>query len=86
MTKHELSQAYKLARSSAILPGYLSEDLEAFHGYGLPGFQPIHCSIEHVAALIRGQCFCLDGSMDSVEFAELATLGRRLFQIVGASC
>ena len=80
MTKDQLSQAVVIARSDADLS---IEDLSIFDGFGLPDFQPITCTVEALAMLVRWQGFCFDGSIDQENLNEIATIGRHRFQVVG---
>jgi len=79
MNKPELKLALELAKSNQPLPTIPS----CLNGYGLPGFTPVYVTIQAIAALIQWQCVCLDGSLDSEALNELATLGRKRFQIIG---
>lgn len=78
MTKDELSRAVELAKTKAELP----QDLSIFDGFGLPDFQPVHTTIDAVAALIRWQCQCLYGGFDLEALNEVAYCGRRKFLII----
>ncbi len=83
MTKQELTAALALARSDAALDTSY-EALAIFDGCGLPGFDPITCALEALAAFIRYQCFYLSGGIDNTELANLAELGRRRFTVLAS--
>ena len=79
MTTQQLSDAVALARS-----GYaLNTDLRLFDGFGLPSFEPVTCTMEGLASLVRWQCVCFDGSIDQEALNEIATVGRHRFRVVG---
>lgn len=80
MTKQELSEALKIANSEKSLENV---DIEIFDGYGLKNFQPIYCTVEQLARLIRWQCFQLNGKIDDEELNNLAYAGKKKFLIVG---
>ena len=60
----------------------LTEDLSVFDGFGLPDFQPVVVTTAQVAALMRWQGLCLDGSWDMPAIQEVRTHGRRKFEII----
>ena len=85
MKKVEATAALSIARSDENLAG---EDIGMFDGYGLRDFQPVHCTVKQVAALIRWQCFYMmkrmgGPDMNMEEFNELCHIGRKKFIIVG---
>ncbi len=80
MTRHELSEALTLARSGADLN---LDEIGIFDGFALRDFAPVVCTIEALAVLVRWQCICFDGSIDHDALNEIATVGRRRFQVVG---
>ena len=82
MKTSDLDKALALARSDAPLN---VEDLSIFDGFGLPDFKPVTCTVEALAMLIRWQCFCLNGSIDSEALQEIATLGRHRFFVLSAT-
>jgi hypothetical protein len=80
MTKTEFSKAFEIARSDMDLSGV---EIESFNGFGLYGFQPIATTLQAVARLIRWQCYCLNGSIDSEALNDIRQIGKRKFEIVG---
>ena len=88
MNKTELSQALAIAQDKNRAPfidretGKHRVDISIFDGFGLHGFQPVHCTLEQVAFLIVWQCFNMDGSINAHNFDELATAGRHKFLVV----
>ena len=88
MTANQLSQAMKIAQDKNF--HFIDEngkhlvDTSIFDGFGLYGFQPIVCTLEQLAALIRWQCFCMNGSIDSHNLNEIMTCGRHKFTVIGA--
>ena len=84
MRKADLEQALVIARSKARLD--MAETV-IFDGFGLPDFRPVTCTVEALAALVRWQCIRFDGSVDAEALDEIATCGRKRFQVLGgASC
>jgi hypothetical protein len=79
MKTSDLDTALVVARSDRPLN---VADLSIFDGYGLPGFKPITCTLEALAMLVRWQCICFDGSIDSEALAEIADLGRHRFMVL----
>jgi len=79
MTKQELSRALEIARSDTVLSGV---DVSMFDGCALPGFKPITVAIEALAAFVRWHVLYLDGSVDAMELDNIASYGRRTFQVV----
>ena len=61
MNIHDMNEAIHIAKSDADLD-HLS--ISAFDGYGTKGFQPIECTIEQVAKLIRYQAQYMNGEWD----------------------
>ena len=86
MTKSELSAALAIAndRTRRFIDdeGRHLVDTSIFDGFGLEGFQPVTCTLDQLAALIRWQCFCLNGSIDGDNLNEIATVGRKKFSVV----
>ena len=81
MTTQQLSDAVALARS-----GYaLNTDLSLFDGFGLPNFEPVTCTMEALASLVRWQCVRFDGSIDQEALNEIARVGRHRFRVVGGA-
>ena len=83
MTKDDLSEALALARSDAVLPG--PDELDIFNDYGLPGFQPIVCTVELLAALLRWEVVTFAGGIDHEALNELSRLGRHRFRVLRAA-
>ncbi len=79
MKTADLDAALVIARSDRPLNVV---DLSIFDGYGLPNFKPITCTVEALAMLVRWQCVCFDGSIDSNALAEIAELGRHRFMVL----
>ncbi|MDY7107506.1 MAG: hypothetical protein SYC29_02615 [Planctomycetota bacterium] len=80
MTKNDLSEALALARSDATLPG--PEELGIFDGYALPDFQPIDCTLELLAALLRWEVVTFSGGIDHEALNELSRCGRHRFRVL----
>jgi len=80
MTKNELSDAFTLAQSPDTLG---NAEMDLFYGFGLPGFAPVYCTLRDVARLIRWQCSQLNGGWDREALQEIATHGRKRFQVIG---
>jgi uncharacterized protein with von Willebrand factor type A (vWA) domain len=78
MTKGELTLAVSLAKNGT----YNQVDIDIFDGYGLEGFEPVHCTLDAVARLINWQCVRFDGSFDSEELDTIARVGKRKFLIL----
>lgn len=79
MTKNELTQALKIAKSDT----NLDPDTSIFMGFGLKEFKPVYVTLELVAMLIRYQCFYIFGDgIDSEALNEIAVFGRKRFMIV----
>jgi len=83
MTKDDLSEALSLARSRAVLPSF--DELEIFRGYALPEFQPIDCTLELLAALLRWEVIRFDGGIDHEALNELSRAGRHRFRVLRAA-
>jgi len=79
MTKQELSTALEIARSDADLSGV---DTNIFSGCALHGFSPVTVTLDALAAFVRYQVVCLDGSIDARELDDIASYGRRVFRVV----
>ena len=61
MNIHDMNEAIRIAKSDADLD-HLS--ISAFDGFGLKEFEPIECTIEQVAKLIRYQAQYMNGDWD----------------------
>jgi hypothetical protein len=61
MNIHDMNEAIRIAKSDADLD-HLS--ISAFDGYAMKQFQPIECTIEQVAKLIRYQARYFNGDWD----------------------
>lgn len=73
MTRNQLNAALTIARSDADLS---KVDTEVLFGYGLKTFKPVVATIEAVAAIIRWDCWMLNGEIDSVAFDNLHRIFR----------
>ena len=82
MTTTDLDRALALARSHVPLN---MADTVIFDGFGLPDFQPVTCTVEALAALVRWQCVCFDGSIDAGALQEIAACGRRRFFVLSGA-
>lgn len=65
MTSIEFKKATKLAFSEGF--SWLEHDMSILDGCGLPDFSPVAATINTIAAFIKYQCGCLDGSIDQEE-------------------
>ena len=81
MTKAQLTEALKLAKSGADFPQLSVSSI--FFGYGEPDFKPVYCTLKDIAGLLRWQVINMDGSIDNTELNLLANAGRKKFLIVG---
>lgn len=79
MTASQLDTALSIARSDRPLN---VADLAIFDGYGLPDFQPVTCTVEALAVLLRGECVCFDSSIDSAALQGIAQRGRHRFTVL----
>ena len=79
MKATDLDMALAIARSDTALN---VADLSLFDGFGLPGFRPVTCTVEALAMLVRWQCVCFDGSIDSEALQEIAECGRHRFTVL----
>lgn len=79
MKATQLQAALDIARSDAALN---IEDIGIFDGYGLRGFEPITCTVEALAMLIRWECVQLNGEINAEALAELARVGRHKFTVI----
>jgi hypothetical protein len=81
MTKQELQSAFTIANDSSV---DLSEVDNSNHdGFGLREFKPVHTTLRAVAKTIRWQAQQLNGDWDAKALDEVASYGRRVFQIFG---
>ena len=78
MNKNELQEAFDLAKSDTDLTLH---DFDVFFGFGLPDFEPVSCTIQQVARLIRWQCQYLNGQWDMEAFDEIRKHGRKKFLV-----
>ena len=82
MTKKELAKALEIAKSDRELESKVATNM--FLGFGLKDFEPVYCTLEQVAWLIRYQCFYIfGGGMDMDELNYIARHGKRKFLIIG---
>jgi len=79
MTKQELSRALEIARSKTQL-SHINTSI--FDGCALQDFKPIHVTIDALAAFLRYQVVCFDGSIDQQELNDIASYGRQRFMVV----
>jgi hypothetical protein len=79
MTKDEAQAAWEIAESNTDLSGVEDDHL---HGFGLPGFAPVHTTLEAVALLLRWQGKRFDGSWDMDAVNEVFNCGRYRFIIL----
>ena len=79
MKATDLDTALAIARSDRALN---IEDLAIFDGYGLPDFQPITCTVEALAMLLRWECLCFNGSVDGAALHLIAERGRHRFTVL----
>jgi hypothetical protein len=80
MKKRDFDACVVLALSKAGLPGYLSEEMSIFDGYGLDT-QTRFATKEQMASLIRGECITLGGTLLMPELEALRKISKR-FKIV----
>ncbi len=80
MTKQQFSDAWSVAQSQ--------EDLEPVDdsilvGCALANFQPVYCTIQMVAKLLRWQCCNIFGDgFDAEELNQMGQIARKKFLIV----
>ena len=79
MTKDQLSQALQIAKSDKDL--HLAS-IDIFFGFGLEDFEPVYCTIDQVAALIRWQAVQFNGGIDSDALQEVCNVGRKKFLVL----
>lgn len=79
MTRREFSQALTMAKSSQDLSVV---DDSVLYGCGLPDFQPVVCTLEMVAKLLRWQCIMFNGEVDSQELENCSKIcARKVFLV-----
>lgn len=78
MTKNELNRALTIAQSTETLENV---DISIFAGFVLPGFAPVNVTSRQIASLIRWQAFQFGGEIDAQAFNEIATSGRKKFNV-----
>ena len=87
MTKENLNAAVLLAQDQTVRfiddNGQHIEDISMFWGFALPSFKTVVATTRQLAALVRWQCLRTNGSMDSDNLQEIASIGRHKFNIVG---
>ena len=66
MTKPELAKAFDIAKSDK----ELVDNLHLFNGFGLKDFQPVYCTLDDVAKIIRYQCQQMNGGWDMEAFQD----------------
>ena len=80
MNKNELNQALTIAKSNETLTNV---DISTFAGFCLPGFAPVNVTSRQIASLIRWQAFQFNGEIDAQAFDEIASVGRKKFNVCG---
>ena len=83
MTRSQLEKAVQLALSDTDLD---VADLAIFDGFGLRGFEPVTVTTRALAMLVRWQCIQFNGHIDPENLNEIATLGRKRFNVVDGEC
>lgn len=79
MTKQEIKEAVKIAKSDQDLMNFSQDHL---FGCGLSDFKPVVSSIEAVARLIRHQCCMFNGGFDEVELNNLYWIFQHRIRII----
>lgn len=84
MTKDEFKAAFQRAqdRKAQDLP-FDWVALDRFVGFGLRDFEPVHCTLDAVADLIRYQAQYFNGGWDHEELNNIAQVARRKFVVIG---
>jgi len=75
-------QDFKAAFNIAVGDEELSESLDEFDGFAMPGFQPVTVTTRQVAALMRWQALQFNGRWDSHALNTIRQFGRRRFVVV----
>jgi len=73
----DMNRAIALAKSDSNLDHVVEGD---FYGFGLSDFQPVECSLEQVAKLIRYQARYLNGDWDH-RAIDAVVMARRKFRL-----
>jgi len=76
MKRAEFKSLVKLAASEAVLPAYLSEEMDVFSGCAADTKRR-YVTRQQVAALIRGECCTFGGSLDAEALTELERVAKR---------
>ena len=79
MTHSQLQAALAIARSHEPLD---ITGLHFFEGFALKDYQPVTCTLQALAALVRWQCLGFDGSVDAENLDEITRVGRHRFRIL----
>ena len=80
MTETEFNRALKIAGNLTKDPG--TADTRLFNNYGHPRFEPVSCTIEQVAALIRWQAWELTGGpWDAAQVDQIRRVSAGKFRI-----
>jgi len=81
MTKNQLQRAVELATSEEDLTNE-NEQMEIFDGFGLDDFKPVTVTVKQLASLVRWQCVQFSGGINADALEEVASCGKKRFQIV----
>lgn len=79
MTKSEFAAAVTIAKSDKDLS---ATDDSVLFGCGLPGFQPVHVTLDMVAKFVRWQALQMNGAFDAAALNECAHIARRRFVVI----
>jgi hypothetical protein len=77
MKRAEFKKIVELATSEAVLPAYLSEEMQAAIGGCANDKKRRFVTREQVASLIRGQCLTFSGAWDWTELSEIEIWSKR---------
>ena len=80
MRKEEFKKALELAKDRKV---ELPTDISIFAGFGLKDFDPVHVTLDRVAALINWQALQFNGEWDAEALNEIGIAGRKKFIIIG---
>ena len=83
MSKAEFSRALsRLHEMRADESLNLVDMTTKFDGFGLPDFEPVHCTLDELAQLIGWQCLQFNGELDDRAMDEIWQ-ARRRFRLLG---
>ena len=74
-----MGKAYQLAKARVVNE---PTDISIFSGFGLSDFEPVHVTLDSVAALINWQALQFNGQYDPVALNEIAIAGKKKFIII----